>query len=252
MSPPRAIAGLAMVVGAWVSSASPAAAADDCTDNGDCAAAPSPSSSQAPAPAPGETGLPTLPAPAGDANAARPQPRAAIAQPLPVAALAAQTSGPALTNEQIATLADIVDDQAARVRERLQQDPSLAPLAVEAIDAHDQRKSSGKALLATGIVIFAATDIATGVIVATAPNYPFIDSNRGWAQVGAGLAVGVVGIAVGLAIGIPGVLKLAKHSDEETRVVESYRPSPDGPSAAPRPPVSLDDAVRVPLIAVTF
>jgi hypothetical protein len=222
-----------------------AAAADDCAGGGDCAPG-----APAPPAAPAETPLPGLPVPAGEASGVRaPSGEAPIGRaPL----VATQAPAVSLTTEQLETLSDIVDDRGDHVLERLRLDPGLTPMAIEAIDAHDQRKSAGKALLVTGIVILVATDIAAVVIIATTPNYPFIESNQGWAQLGAGLAVGVAGAAVGLAFGIPGVIKLAKHSDEETRLVEHYRPSSDSPSAAPAPPVSLNGAFRVPLVALSF
>ncbi len=139
-----------------------------------------------------------------------------------------------LTTEQLETLSDILDDGRDHVLERLRLDPGLGPMAIEAIDAHDQRKSAGKALLVTGIVILVATDIAAVVIIATTPNYPFIESNQGWAQrrcrPGRGRCRAPPS---GWPSGFQESSSWPSTATKRTRLVEHYRPSPDSPSAAP-------------------
>ena len=161
-----------------------------------------------------------------------------------------------------AIFAEIADDTPASVTQRLRGDAALGPLVVAAADAHEERRRTGKVLVITGGVIFGVSDVAGAIVILTTPGYPFVQSQDD-ARVVLGLAIAVVGIAAGLALVVPGILKLAKHSDEEKRAVEYYAPpastlpqapAPIGPPSAPPPPPTTQPifTMSLPLVSFTF
>ena len=86
-----------------------------------------------------------------------------------------------------------------------------------------------------GFTVLGISDIGGAIIVVTSPGYPAIDSDAGWRQFAIGTAVALGGLGVGLAIGIPGVIKASKSSDEEKSLVTYYITATGGPPAGPTP-----------------
>jgi len=153
-----------------------------------------------------------------------------------------------LTSEQITAFADVVDDSESRVKEHLTQDPGLAPLALQAVDARHQRKAVGATLAGIGIAVFVLADIAGTVIIVTAPGYPeVLDTSR----VLGGLAVSLAGLGVGAALAIPGFIKIGKSSDEENKAADYYREQKHGDLFTPSPFLP-HEALRVPLVSLSF
>jgi hypothetical protein len=169
-------------------------------------------------------------------------------------AAAAQTPPPAaatLSPDQLTVFADVVGEPESTVAGRLQLDPKLGSLAVAAVDARASRKSTGKVMAIVGFAILGVGDIAGAVVIATAPGYPAVRDD-GWKQVGIGLGVALVSLGVGLGLGIPGLVKMARYSDEENAALQYYEQTGSGGRPTPGPPISSGKALTAPIISFSF
>lgn len=145
-----------------------------------------------------------------------------VHSPLQAPSSRQEAPAPALTPEQIILFTDMAGEPENSVIDRLQADPKLAQLALDATGAYTKRKSSGKTKTIVGFTILGVGDLAAAIIMVTTPGYPDVKSgDRG--QMYVGVAVGLVTLGVGLALGIPGIISLAKRSDEEWRAMEYYQ-----------------------------
>jgi len=145
-------------------------------------------------------------------------------------AAGAQTPQPAaapLSQEQVSAFTEVVGDFEGTVARRLQLDPKLAALAAAAVEARASRKSTGTTLAIVGFTLLGVGDIAGAAIIVATPGYPNVESGHS-GQVLVGLGVAVISPGVGLAIGIPGVVKLAKYSDEENAAAAYYEQNAPG------------------------
>jgi|HubBroStandDraft_1064217.scaffolds.fasta_scaffold158397_2 hypothetical protein len=163
------------------------------------------------------------------------------------------------TERQTTIFAEMVDATPTSVNLRLQRDAALGPLVVAAADAREARKHTGTALVVAGGIVLGVSDVVGPLVILTTPGYPYLQS-QDTGRVVVGLAVALVGIGVGLGLGIPGVFKLAKHSDEENRAVETYgpptapqSPAPVAPPSAPPPPAAQPfTMMNLPIVSFTF
>jgi hypothetical protein len=183
--------------------------------------------------------------------------------------------------DNVSTLGEIVGAVPDEVSARLKTDVALVAMSEKALDARSSRKSTGKALAIVGFSIFGVGDIVGTVLIVTAPGYPNV-TESGWGQVLGGLAVSVASMGVGLGLGIPGIVKMARPSDEERQLGDYYertKPAgagygtpgvlvPSGPVAPPAQPPAAAPAVTptanpglpsepqtslvVPVLALTF
>jgi hypothetical protein len=166
----------------------------------------------------------------------------------------AQTPPPAaaaLSPEQLTAFADVVGEPESTVAGRLQLDPKLASLAVAAADARASRKSTGKVMAILGFTILGVGDIAGAVIIASTPGYPNVGDD-GMKQVGIGVGVALASLGVGLAIGIPGVIKLGRYTDEENAAYDYYERTGPGQRPVAGPPLSTGKALTAPVISFSF
>jgi hypothetical protein len=74
-----------------------------------------------------------------------------------------------------------------------------------------------------------------------------------------GLLVAVVSVGIGLGIGIPGIVKMARQSEEETEAVNRYQDSVSMrsmrlpyPHSLPYPPTSLGETLGIPILSLSF
>lgn len=134
---------------------------------------------------------------------------------------------PRLSAEQLESFADLTGDSTRAVAYRLSREPQLVPLAASAADARRSRRSSGKVMAVTGFVILGVGDIIGTAIIVTTPGYPEVESGHE-KRILLGAGIGVVALAIGLGLAIPGLIRMARETEVETRARESYRPS--GPS----------------------
>jgi hypothetical protein len=107
-----------------------------------------------------------------------------------------------------------------------------------------------------GFTILGIGDIVGTALIVTTPGYPNVQSgHEGRVLLGAG--IGVASLAIGLALAIPGLIKMARETEVETRAREAYRPSGDLnlSTTCLEPPRSLalvGKSVYSPLFSATF
>jgi hypothetical protein len=160
----------------------------------------------------------------------------ASAQPAPpVPARGANQAGPRLTPEQMKAFAELTGDSPGKISSRMAIDPNLAQIAAPAADERISRKRVGMALTIIGFGILGVGDIVGSAIMVTTPGYPVAANMSGhMGRFYLGLGIGLASMAVGLAMGIPGIMKIARESEEEQRALDYYSPS--------RPDLSLQNS----------
>jgi cell division septation protein DedD len=162
-----------------------------------------------------------------------------------------------LTDEQIQRFSDITGDEESVVRMRLSSNPRLVPLAAAAADARAKRKSTGKILTITGGALLAVGFVVGVALIVASPEYAtnntnYDSNNQPSNEAMAGTLVMLGGAAVGLALGIPGVLKLARFSDEEREAVDAYSPNARDLGLQSPPHRMIGKTVAIRLWSVTF
>jgi hypothetical protein len=131
---------------------------------------------------------------------------------------------------QLDSFAALVGEETSTVAQRIAADPSLVPFAAKAADARMRRKRTGKVLTITGFTIFGVgTAIGFEMLVAGMGSYNCPNSATNGCDTGgnaarAGLVVALVSEAIGLALAIPGIVKMARQSEEETEASARYHP----------------------------
>jgi hypothetical protein len=76
-----------------------------------------------------------------------------------------------------------------------------------------------------GFSILGIGDIVGTAIIMSTPGYPNVKSSD-QGQMMAGLGVALLSLGIGLALGIPGIMKMSRESEIETRAREHYKPTP--------------------------
>lgn len=153
---------------------------------------------------------------------------------------------------QISTFARMVEAPEADVAARLAADPRLRSLALRAVEARAERKSSAKSQAITGFVILGVGNIAGIAIMASTPVPPpgeSADSSK--AVLGLGVALAATG--VGLAIAIPGLVSMGRAGPDELQAIAEYRqqqPLPSPPANRPSPTSARSP--MLPLLSFTF
>jgi hypothetical protein len=169
-------------------------------------------------------------------------------------------AGSALTEDQLGAFGELVGEPGPVVRQRLQQDAILRPLAAAAADERVRRKHWGLVKTVVGFSIYGVGGVI-GVLILRSSFHDclymddtcdMVDGHR----LLLGLAVLAASTGVGLGLGIPGIIDLARTSDAETAARERYEhPYLLGPPPSPRPPYSLapaGHALKVPLFWFSF
>jgi hypothetical protein len=223
-----------------------------------------------PVPVPAPTPAPVLSAPAGSAaNYAAPQAAATPTEYLPPRPPTAPSAAPMvpfalrpaqalnLTEEQIQRFCDITGDEESVVRMRLSSNPRLVPLVAAAAEARGKRKTTGKVLTITGGALFAVGFVVGVGLIMASPEYAnnntnYNSNNQPSSEAMAGTLVMLGGAAVGLALGIPGVLKLARFSDEEREAVDAYSPNVRDLSLQSPPQRIIGKTLAIRLWSMTF
>lgn len=177
------------------------------------------------------------------------------------------TPTPTLTELQLEKFAELLGEPRFVVWRNLQADPSLIRYAAAAADARVERKSTGKTMTIVGFSILGVGAIAGYVIMLEglthdldcADTYYNGSCNHNSDTLVAGLLIAVASVGVGLGIGIPGIVKMARQSEEETEAVGRYQESISGrsmrlpsPSGRPYPPTSFGQTLDVPILSFSF
>jgi hypothetical protein len=153
---------------------------------------------------------------------------------------------------QISVFSRMVDAPEADVAGRLAADPRLRGLALRAVEARDERKSSAKHRAVAGFVILGVGTIAGyGIMVSAFAPPPGQAQDEGRVSLGLGVALAATG--VGLAIAIPGLVSMGRAGPDELQAIAEYRQQQPLPTPAPtRPsPTSMQGPV-MPLLSFTF
>jgi hypothetical protein len=153
-----------------------------------------------------------------------------------------------LSQDQMKAFADLTGDSPYRISGRFATDPNLIPLAAKAADARMSRKTTGLIMTIVGFTILGAGEIASSVILVTTPGYPDMQGHERRFLLGAAIAAGSLG--VGLALGIPGIMKMVRTTQEEERALDAY--SPARPDLSARPAISSSRALVAPLFGLAF
>jgi hypothetical protein len=150
----------------------------------------------------------------------------------------------------------LVGEPRALILQRFQSEPDLVPSAVAAADARVSRQRTGKIHTTVGFGLVAVGAVTGYVLIATA----FDREGNGYNVAGERIALAGVIVAatfgVGLGLGIPGIVKLVKQSEEEKTAAARYQrlrtPSPPMAHGViySAPPARY--AIHVPLIAFSF
>lgn len=171
---------------------------------------------------------------------------------------------PTLTALQLERFAELLGEPSFVVWRNLQADPSLIRYAAAAADVRAERKSTGRTMTIVGFSILGVGGIAGYVIMLDGITQDLGCGDNGSCNhssntVVAGLLIAVASVCVGLGIGIPGIVKMARQSEEETEAVGRYQesismrsmrfPSPYG---RPYPPTSLGKMLDVPILSFSF
>lgn len=146
----------------------------------------------------------------------------------PFAVVPRSSSVPTMTAEQLEAFAQLVGEPLPAVLGRLQLDPGLLPLAVDAAKERVRRKRSGKWRVAVGFGMV-GLGAPVGYIVKESSRSMACDARpdtcdreRGTRQ-STGIIIAVVSAAVGLGIGIPGLVRMGKQSEAEYVAVNRYQ-----------------------------
>lgn len=152
---------------------------------------------------------------------------------------------------QLSTFARMVGAPESEVAARLAADAKLRGVALRAVEAREERRSSAKNRAVAGFVILGVGDIVGSVIILSTPGYPNVQSgDTGRVLLGVGVAVASLG--VGLGIAIPGLVSLGRQSSTELQASAEYRQQPLPTPATDRPsPTSARGAV-LPLLSFSF
>ncbi len=141
---------------------------------------------------------------------------------------------PAITPAQVEAFAELLGEPEGKVEQRLLWDPSLASLAVAAVDARVARKSAGRTMMICGFTLLGAGATVGVVVALSGPLLCFDDAcqrqkderNR------AGETIILASLGIGLLVAIPGIIKMASQTDSEAQAVNRYQDSEPG-----RPPI---------------
>jgi hypothetical protein len=160
-----------------------------------------------------------------------------------------------LSPTELATFASIVNDSQATVAQRLEGDPALEAVALDAVRAYDDRHTTGKQRAIAGFAVIAAGDLASAIILVTTPGYPRIaEKDRGREPLA--IVVGLLSFAIGAGVAIPGIKLMARPSDAEYLARHTYNDAIAAPGRADPPPSARDEgvpppvALMLPLVAV--
>ena len=183
------------------------------------------------------------------------------------AAHAQETVPTTLTDEQLATFAQIVGGSKDAVALRLLSQPDMLGLASEAVDARTRRLGRGRLMtrlgvagIAVGIAIF-----VTGLVMwSDFGSSPCNGDNQSGCDFGGHIVVtgiGIVGIGGGAIVGLIGLRNLSDPSTAEQRAREAYAPNsvPRPKEASPTRPDRNDSfmgargkSFRAPLLSFRF
>ncbi len=181
----------------------------------------------------------------------------------PAARGSAQAS--ALTDEQIAIFARMVEATGPEVATRLESDAAMRGVALGALEARESRRSSGKAMAIVGFTILGIGDIVGAVIIVTAPGYPRVESGQ-TGRILLGMGVGIAAAGVGLALAIPGLVKMGRPGSVELQAIADYRrqgpavldtlldslPNPSSPPPSANRSLVPSPVVTLPLVSLAF
>jgi hypothetical protein len=177
------------------------------------------------------------------------------------------TPTPTLTAIQLEKFAELIGEPQFAVSRNLQADPRLIPYAAAAADVRVERKSTGKIMTIVGFSILGVGAIAGYVIMLEGitqglncgDGYYDTCNNTNSDTALTGLLVAVVSVGIGLGIGIPGIVKMARQSEEETEAVNRYQDSVSmrsmrhfSPYGMPYPPTSLGETLGIPILSLSF
>jgi hypothetical protein len=183
--------------------------------------------------------------------------------------------GPRLTSVQLEKFAELLGEPSSVVWRNLLADPSLVPYAARAAEIRQDRKNTGKIMTIVGFSILGVGSIVGYVVmlqgigdINCSSDYSYNNSCSSGSDsaVLTGLLIGLASVGIGLGIGIPGIVKMARQTDEETEAVNRYQysvslrspapsryePTPYSPNGGPYPPSSLGKTLRVPLLSFSF
>lgn len=166
----------------------------------------------------------------------------------PTAGAVSAAGGAGLTSEQMQAFADLTGDSPNRIAGRFALEPHLVPLAAQAADARMSRKTTGKIMAIVGFTILGVGDIAGTAILVTTPGYPSMEGHESRFLLSAGVMLG--SLAVGLALGIPGILKIARTSEEEEQALAAYTGRRS--ALAARPSLASGRSLLAPLFGLAF
>jgi hypothetical protein len=153
---------------------------------------------------------------------------------------------------QISVFAQMVKAPEADVAVRLAADPRLRGLALRAVEARAERKSSAKSRAITGFVILGVGDIAGTAIMLSTPVPPPGESADASRAI-LGLGVVLAATAVGLAVAIPGLVSMGRQGPDELQAIAEYRQQQPLPTPAPtRPSPTTAQRLSMPLLSFTF
>jgi len=136
-----------------------------------------------------------------------------------------------LTPEKLAAFADLVGDSTEVVSLRLLSDPSLLPLAAEALDEHELRQRRGKTMSNlgfTGFGIGLALGILGGVLASKYDSSRCSPEDETGCDFGAHILPLVFGVPLavgGLIVGLIGMSKMNSPGDAETQARKRYDPN---------------------------
>lgn len=153
---------------------------------------------------------------------------------------------------QISTFARMVEAPEADVAARLAADPRLRGVALRAVEARDERKSSAKKRAIAGFVILGVGDLVGAAIILSTPAPPpgeSMDTSKAFL----GLGVALAATGVGLAIAIPGLVSMGRAGPDELQAIAEYRqqqPLPTPPASRPSPTSARSP--MLPLLSFTF
>ena len=166
------------------------------------------------------------------------------------------TPTPTLTAIQLEKFAELIGEPQFVVSRNLQADPVRV-----------ERKSTGKIMTIVGFSILGVGAIAGYVIMLEGitqglncgDGYYDTCNNTNSDTALTGLLVAVVSVGIGLGIGIPGIVKMARQSEEETEAVNRYQDSVSmrsmrhfSPYGMPYPPTSLGKTLGIPILSLSF
>jgi hypothetical protein len=138
----------------------------------------------------------------------------------------------ALSSDQVDALADLFESRREEVVRRLSLDPGLAPLALEALYQHRERRNRGTAMTVAGwIVVGLGTVVGMGMFLeGDTQSRSFMGSTCDSAcrssasrKEGTGVLVGFTSTVLGLGLALPGMKSLRQRSDAENKAFRRYQ-----------------------------